>query len=108
MSSFSASASAREQGRLTFQAAASPPGSADEAGAIDVDRGAGRRGWGIDGQPAHRLGNFGDRRRTADRQLAERGDAAPALEIFLDHPGDGEAGADGEGVYAFARISAGD
>src|SRR4051812_31342177 len=93
MSSVSASASARVQDRVTFQAAPEPPGSADEACAIDVDRRPRRGGRRVHGEPAHRLGDLGDGRRAAERQLAERSDAAAALEILLDHAGDGEAGA---------------
>src|SRR6185369_16118789 len=98
ISPVSTSASARVQGRLTIQATPAPAGSADEAGAIDVDRRAGRRRGRVDGQPAHRLGDLGDGRGPADRQVAERGDAAAAFDIIVDHAGDGEARADAERV----------
>src|SRR4051812_25631308 len=83
-------------------------GSADKGGAVDVDRRARRRGRRVHRKPAHRLGDLVHRRRPADRKVAERGDAAAAFDILLDHAGDGEAGADGEGVDALAGISAGD
>ena len=88
ISPVSASASARVQGRLTFQLTPPPACSADKAGAIDVDHRAGRRGRRVDAPasaPSRR-----SRRRSATRPSGMSASdlmAAAACDIILDHAG---------------------